>query len=307
MNRQRACTLFLIEMQNALIVVNAYAKRPDGFAQAERLKEEFEKRGVHCDIRRNDFFPAHIDGSGDIALREVGGYSFCVYLDKDKYMSDLLERSGLRLFNSHRAIRLCDDKMTCAAYLSNAGLPMPETYAGLLCYDEGERLKRDVLEYVAEKLGFPMIVKSCYGSLGKGVFKADGMDELVKIAQSLKCSPHLFQKYIAESCGRDMRVIVIGGRCVAAMIRRSAGDFRSDLELGGTGEACAVPQKVEYICKKAAEILGLDYCGVDILFGKDGYLLCEVNSNAFFRGIERVTGVNVAGAYAEHILNVTGL
>ena len=55
------------------------------------------------------------------------------------------------------------------------------------------------------------------------------------------------------------------------------------------------------LCLKVAKILNLDYCGVDVLFGKDGYLICEVNSNAFFDGIEAATGINVARAYAEHI------
>ena len=87
------------------------------------------------------------------------------------------------------------------------------------------------------------------------------------------------------------------------MQRRANGDFRSNLELGGTGSPYQIDIDLERLCRKTAEILNLDYCGIDILQGESGYLVCEVNSNAFFGGIERVTGVNVAKLYAEYIFN----
>ena len=71
---------------------------------------------------------------------------------------------------------------------------------------------------------------------------------------------------------------------------------------GGKGEPYNADGELTALCEKTAALLNLDYCGIDVLFGKDGYLLCEVNSNAFFGGIESATGVNVAKAYAEHIL-----
>ncbi len=75
-----------------------------------------------------------------------------------------------------------------------------------------------------------------------------------------------------------MRVIVIGGRVIGGIIRQSDGDFRSNVGLGGTARACDVPKNVRDTAIKAANILGLDYCGIDFLFG-DEPLLCEVNSN----------------------------
>ena len=80
------------------------------------------------------------------------------------------------------------------------------------------------------------------------------------------------------------------------------GEFRSNVELGGKGRA--VKLEVSYACvaESAAKVLGLDYCGVDLLEGKNGAIVCEVNSNAFFEGLELATGVNVAREYAKHIL-----
>ncbi|MCD8041320.1 MAG: RimK family alpha-L-glutamate ligase [Clostridia bacterium] len=288
-------------MLKGLILINAYSDLKSALNQSLRLKEELDNLGVQADIKRNNFFAAYVNGNGDINSA-VSGYDFCIYLDKDKYISAMLQKCGIRLFNSHKAICDCDDKMVTAIELANRGIRMPETLSGFLCYDVDAQISEETLDYIECALGYPMVVKTSYGSLGKGVYKADDRSSLYKIMCELKCEPHLFQKYIAESAGKDLRVIVVGGECIAAMKRTSQKDFRSNIELGGIGQKYEITQEIKDICKKVSDALCLDYCGVDILFGKDGYLVCEVNSNAFFGGIEGVTGVNVAKAYAEYIV-----
>lgn len=283
-----------------LILINAYSALETALNQSRRLKEEFFALGVQADIVRNGSFPLALNGDGEIT-GGAQGYDFCVYLDKDKYRSQLLEKSGLRLFNSHSAIRACDDKAVTHILLSQNGIPMPATMFGLLCYDESAAVSGEYLDKIEKTLGYPVIVKESYGSLGKGVYKADNRASLEKIAEKLKLTPHVFQQFIKESAGTDVRVIVIGGKVVAAMKRVSDKDFRSNIELGGKGEKFDCPADMARLCIKTAQILGLDYCGIDVLFGKEGYYVCEVNSNAFFGGIERVTGVNAAKAYAQYI------
>lgn len=286
-------------MKRGLILNNAYSALPSSLNQSERLKEEFSRLGVSVDIRRN-CVNFGVEKSGEISA-DFKDYDFCVYLDKDKYAAHMLELTGLRLFNRADAVDVCDDKML--THIALAGkVPMPETRAGLLCYTPSAELKAELCDEIAGALGYPVIVKECYGSLGRGVYKADNRAELSALAEKLKCVPHLFQKFVKTSAGRDVRVIVIGGKCVAAMLRQSDGDFRSNLELGGKGSPYETDAKLGDICILTAKTLGLDYCGIDVLFGEDGYLVCEVNSNAFFGGIERVTGVNVAREYAEYIL-----
>lgn len=287
-------------MKKGLILTNAYSALPTALRQSVRLREELAALGVATDVRRNDFFPFTIGGDGGIES-SLEPYDFCVYLDKDKYVSYLLEKTGMRLFNRHESIRICDDKAETHALLAGCGVPMPATLPGLLCYNPEMPVKDEVLDFVEKRLGYPVIAKACYGSLGREVFKADNRAELARIAERLKCQPHLFQQYVAESAGQDFRVIVIGGRAVAAMKRVAQNDFRSNLELGGRGEPCDADGEMRALCEKVAALLRLDYCGIDLLRGKDSYLVCEVNSNAFFGGIERVTGVNVAKVYAEHI------
>lgn len=289
------------KLNKGLILVNAYSRNESSLNQSRRLKEEFEKSGIAVDIKKNDYFLASIDGDGNIGTHF--DYDFCIYLDKDKYISQMLERAGVKVFNSHFSIQACDDKMTTAILLSNSGIPMPQTLAGLLCYEKDEKVSESALDTVQQRLGYPLIVKTCYGSLGKGVYKADNREQLNRIAEELKCKPHLFQQFIKSSCGRDIRVIVIGGRYVAAMVRQSDGDFRSNLALGGSGRAIDAPAEVVEMCERAAAVLKLDYCGIDVLFGEGGYYICEVNSNAFFGGIESVTGINIAKKYADYIIS----
>ncbi len=283
-----------------LILTNAYSSLPSAINCAERIEEEFKNLGVETDTKRNDFFPFEIGEDGKLESR-LDPYDFCVYLDKDRYVARMMEKSGLRLFNRAEAIELCDDKFLTQIALSDAGVPMPRTIPGLLCYDENEKVKTSVLDE-AETLGYPLVAKAAYGSLGKKVYLINDRAELEKVADDLKTVPHLFQRYVASSRGRDIRVIVIGGKAAGAMRRFSENDFRSNIELGGKAESFEPDDSLRTISERVAETLNLDYCGVDVLEGEGGYTVCEANSNAFFTGFEKATGINVARLYAEHIL-----
>ncbi len=287
-------------MKKCLILVNAYIKSKTNLYQAKRLKEELEKMGVKVDLKRNDYFASYIQGEN---LKKVEDYDFCIYLDKDKYIPLMLEKSGLKLFNSYYSLEVCDDKMITFITLANNGIPMPTTMAGLMCYDKNEPLKQESLDLVENTLGYPLVVKESFGSLGKGIRLVNNRQELQDLAEKLKCTPHLFQEFIKTSRGKDIRVIVVGGKVVASMLRSSETDFRSNVELGGIATKYQIDNELTILCQKVAKLLKLDYCGIDILIGEKGYLVCEVNSNAYFGGIERVTGINVAKAFAEHIYN----
>lgn len=290
-------------MKKGIILVNAYYDLPAYLNQAYRLKEEFSKLSVTADIVASDKLRLFISG-GKVTL-DGGLPDFCIYYDKDKYLSEMLEKAGVRLFNRHAAIAACDDKTTTIIRLSENGIPVPDTVSGLLCFTPEKKVSKDVLDNIEKTLSYPLIAKESFGSLGKGVYKIDDRKKLERIAEKLKTKPHLYQKYIASSYGRDMRVVVVGGKTVAAMIRRSNGDFRSNIELGGKGEKLEADDWLKALSEKVASLLDLDYCGIDWLFGEHGEpVLCEVNSNAFFGGIESVTGVNVAKAYAEHVCKV---
>ncbi len=284
-----------------LIILNAYSHLAQCEHQAKRLKEEFSRLGVECDVKRCGQLNISIDGKGVKA--QTASYDFCVFLDKDALAAKALEISGLRLFNNSASIAVCDDKV--ATHLALAGeVPMPATVPAPLCYTPSATADGNFLKFVEKTLGYPMVVKRSYGSRGEYVFRAENRDELESLENRLIAVPHLFQKFVAESAGKDVRAIVIGGKAVAAMQRTSNGDFRSNIDLGGKGERVEITAEMQHICGLIAKKLNLDYCGADLLLGKDGLLVCEVNSNAFFNGIEAATGVNVAELYAQHILSV---
>ena len=284
-----------------IILVNAYSRMKEALYGPERLKEDFERRGVAIDIRRNDFFAVAVSGEIDCAL---SGYDFCIFLDKDKYVLKGMERAGIPLFNSPDAIEACDDKVTTFLTLAGQGIELPLTLPGIFSYTAEAEISEASISHIEKTLGYPLVVKRSYGSCGTGVYLVHDRKELKQKNQELFLEPHLYQQYIASSHGRDVRVIVIGQKVFGAMLRQSDGEFRSNIALGGSAEEYVLPKAVEGMCERVANILGLDYCGIDLLFKEGGgFYVCEVNSNAFFEGFEHATKKNVAGAYADYILS----
>ena len=284
---------------NCLIVVNGYQVAGGVTHQLKRYKEELSKRAITFDIAKNNEVLTLI---GNYSIEsKLPKYDFVLYLDKDKYVARMLEKFGYRLFNSSAATELCDDKLLTEIELANHGILMPKTISAPLCYaDSGDR---EFVKKVESELDYPIIVKECFGSLGKQVYLAKNHQELASIYEKLKETPHLYQEFIETSKGVDIRIIVVGGRAIAWMKRMNDKSFKSNIAQGGHSEKIDLPQKYIEIAELACKVLKLDYCGVDLLLGKiDSPVLSEVNSNAFFEGIESTTGVNVAGAYIDYIV-----
>ena len=155
---------------------------------------------------------------------------------------------------------------------------------------------------VTENISYPIIVKNVYGSMGRNVFIANNYEELSALFSSLKMYPHIYQQAVGV-LGQDTRIITVGKKAVSAMQRKNPSDFRSNVELGGTGTPVLLTESKKALAEKVSKILDLDYAGIDILTDENGKdYVCEVNSNAFFLGTERATGVNIAKLYAEHII-----
>ncbi len=283
-------------MKQIAILVNPYLTRAEELYQPQRIGEELEALGAKASILKNAF---SVHAERERFAEELSRrFDAAVYLDKDRYAPRVLEAHGMRLFDRAEAIELCDDK--ALTHIALEGLPMPRTYFAPLCY-KGDAVP--ALGEVGEKLGFPLVVKECFGSFGEQVYLAKDGEELKALSERLKLRPHLYQEFIAESAGRDVRLICIGGEAVACMERRAEGDFRSNLARGGKGTPFSPTEEMRRLAREVCSRLRLDFCGIDFLLSKEGPLICEVNSNAFFGGIERETGVNVAGRYARHILS----
>lgn len=287
--------------KKGLVLLNAYTIVPGLGQFAYRLQDEFSRLGVQIDVKTNEEIYAFINGDGLIPPLN-SQYDFCIFLDKDPYISHLLEKSGLHLFDNADAIELCDDKMKTYLTLANHGIEMPKTVPGPLRYVAPT--KDAFLRNLEKELSYPIVIKENFGSQGQNVYLAHDFGELKEIDTRIGDNPRLFQEMIPSSFGEDFRLIIIGGQFIAGMKRSSQGkDFRSNLGQGGIGEIVEMPDSYKALAIKAATILHLDYCGVDLLQGSHGEpILCEVNSNAFVTGIEKTTSINVTKAYAEHII-----
>ncbi len=284
-----------------LIVINGYAKAEKFLRQGERVAAALNALGVETKLLRNGEISVRIDGGAPVC-KQAEGCDFAVYLDKDKYLGRGLEACGLRLFNCAEGVELCDDKLLTYQALQGKGLRLIESIPAPLCYTQEAKPNENFLKTVADSLGFPLVAKKSYGSFGEGVQLVRGYAELLALEEKWLRFPHFYQRFIEGAAGRDVRVIVVGGKALAAMERTAQeGEFRSNIELGGKGRAIPLSKGLKESAERAADALGLDYCGVDLMEDSEGVLLCEVNSNAFFEGFESATGIDVAKEYAKHI------
>lgn len=171
-------------------------------------------------------------------------------------------------------------------------------------YTSYVRDKQDVLPAIERVGGVPVIIKLLEGTQGIGVILADTQSVAQAIIETLHSANLnvLIQKFVAESKGRDIRAIVVGDRVVAAMRRRAQGqEFRSNVHRGGKTEIVQLDQEYEETAVRAAQIMGLRVAGVDLLEGKEGPQVMEVNSSPGLEGIEAATKLDIAGEIIDYI------
>jgi len=159
------------------------------------------------------------------------------------------------------------------------------------------------------EFGWPIVAKHERGYQGKSVRKFDNFKELRRFVRKINeknLGMFLWQKCLPTKW--DIRVIVLGGKVLGSMKRSAAGDeFRSNFSLGGSVEPWSLSESDRILAEKVAKVCGLDYCGVDIMKDNDGNsFILEVNRQCQFKGFEQSTGINVAKAVVELILERSG-
>ena len=228
---------------------------------------------------------------------------FVLYWDKDIRLAKFIESYGIRLFNSADSIDICDDKAKTYTTLIQKGFSMPKTTVIPMSYFPVDWFSNDILESICNTYTFPIILKECYGSFGEQVFLLNNTDELKEKMATLGNKPMIIQEFVESSFGRDIRINVVGDKVVASMYRYSVnGDFRANITSGGKMKSYEPTPEQETMAISACKAIGLDFGGVDILFGEnDSSVLCEVNSNAHFKNIFDCTGINVADYIISYI------
>ena len=209
-----------------------------------------------------------------------------------------LEQLDVWTANTSQGILQSRDKLHSSQILARNRIPTPRTaYV---------RDMKDIERAIDAVGGLPVVVKVTQGTQGQGVFLRHTLRETGNLVQGLLVTGKavLIQEYIAESHGKDIRALVVGGKVVASMRRKARGrEFRSNYHLNGTVEKVEISDEYAEVACRAARVLGLNVAGVDLLEGNDGPLVLEVNSSPGLEGIEKASGVNIAGAIIDYVIS----
>ena len=206
------------------------------------------------------------------------------------------EVQGVFPLNESVAIGRSRDKLRALQLLARDGIGMPVT-----AFAHGPRGAEDVIKEVG---GTPCVIKLLEGTQGRGVILAETAASAKSIIEAFSAANMniLVQEYIKEAGGNDIRVLVIGGKVVASMMRSGKmGEFRANLHRGGKAEAVVVSEEERRTAVRSAEVLGLNVAGVDLLRSNRGPVVVEVNSSPGIEGMEQASGTDVAGAMIEFL------
>ena len=206
------------------------------------------------------------------------------------------EMMGVYPLNESVAIGRSRDKLRALQLLSRKGIGLPVTaFAHVTSQAE------DLIDMVG---GTPLIVKLLEGTQGIGVVIAETRTSAKSMIEAFGGveANIMVQEFIKEANGMDVRAFVIGGKVVASMERKGApGDFRSNLHRGGKAKTIKITPEERSTAVRAAKILGLTVCGVDMLRSNHGPVVMEVNSTPGLEGIEIATGKDIAGMIIEFL------
>jgi len=276
---------------------NAYSTR--------RLKEAAELRGHQAKVLNTLKFAIDLDrGSPDLYYRQKVLSTYDAVLPRIGASITYYGTAVVRQFqemdvfcaNTAHGITNSRDKLRSLQILSRHHIGLPRTTF--------VRDKKDVLPAIERVGGAPVVIKLIEGTQGIGVLLAESnkqAESIIELLQSQKQNV-LIQKFVAESKGKDVRAFVVGDQVVGAMRRVAQGqEFRSNVHRGGVAEAIELDEKYRETAIRCTQILGLRVAGVDMLEGKDGPQVMEVNSSPGLEGIETCTGLDIAGAVVDYI------
>jgi ribosomal protein S6--L-glutamate ligase len=211
------------------------------------------------------------------------------------------EMLGMFTVNSSLAIAESRDKFRALQMLNQSGIRVPATVL-----TRSQRTLKSTSRAVG---GMPVIAKLLQGTQGVGVMLLHTPASFQSVVETLwDFGVDVFvQQFLKEGAGSDYRVFVVGNRVVAAMQRTaSRGEFRSNIHRGGEGSLVRLPKAYQRAAVQAAQVFGLEIAGVDLMTSRSGPAVLEVNSSPGFEGIERATGLNIAGEIISHMVKLAG-
>jgi ribosomal protein S6--L-glutamate ligase len=265
-----------------------------------RFEEAASERGIDCERLYSPLFSFHVDGE-ECTVRYEGrlfeGYDALVYRPNfieepslHAYVPELLMRAGVPVLNGRTDVDATKNKLVQHIRFLEEGIPMPQWAIAK---------RAEEARIAAVEIGFPVIVKTPFGTHGIGVFYAQDEESLLPIVDYLRISdgnPVIVERFVEEAHRKDLRVFVLGGEVIAAMERTAPnGDIRANAAQGGVGTAIELADEEKRLAIRVAELFRCEIAGVDLLRSNDGPLVIEVNANPGFAELERATGEDIAG------------
>lgn len=233
---------------------------------------------------------------GDIILQR------CVSHYRGLYLTACLEFLGSKVINSYSVAEICGNKLLTSIYLSKYKIPTPKTHFAF---------GPDVASGVADKVGYPIVLKPIVGSWGRMVTPVKDKDVMESMIEMREEMPNPLSKiyYIQDYINRpprDIRTIVIDDSLVTAIYRYSAeGEWRTNIARGGKAEVCPITEELENICIKASKAVGSGVLGVDLMEDeKEGLVVHEVNNTVEFKGASTVSTKDIAAEIINYAAKV---
>ena len=313
-------------MKQGWLIVNEYLDTEKFLEIRKLFLSGAEKKNVKLTVYTNADFA--VDLSGAVVKSRAfdeGEPQFIIFYDKDIALASALEKMGYRLYNSADAIDVCDSKVKTATRISEynlncrgdeAKILMPKTYKVPFTYENigiKDSYSFDFLEYVEKDLceagegalsdAYPMVIKESNSSFGMGVHLAGSREEAVKLICEYGNKECIIQEYLSYSSGRDYRLQMVSDKCVCAMMRSNENDFRANITNGGKMSEYKPTDEDLSLARNVMKCLKLDFAGIDIMHDKSGRaVFLEANSNAHFKNIYDLTGINAAEKMIEYIV-----
>lgn len=273
---------YVIEKYNHML--NAYTCNRL-VTEAEKLGMDLKIIGIHDTYVREDRV---VNNGCSLEKRD-----FVINRYKWGKLKDAINFLGSRTYNSLEAYSVYINKYEQVRKLHSDAFLIPK----YVLATAGHKY-----ENLYQYLGSPFVAKGLESSQGAEIFLIKKEQDFTKLRELFGLEKEwLLEEFISSSIGRDMRFYSIRGEVAACMVRKSQGDFRANVALGASVEKLEVTPAISQIAADLYAQTGLDFLGIDLLFGEEKPYFCEINVMPGIEGIEKATGVNVAGRIMQTI------